>query len=147
MLQILEKMNRRKRSQVGLKFSITKILHSWMELLEVRLLLGSVKLNISTLIHRGLGHIQEDTAILALSISSRVTALHRTINLTRKCMQISIVGPLARIKTSYITKSCQYKITLAIVLLVTLKRIMMEEKCSLKVRVSTKLSILVPMRQ
>lgn len=117
-----------------------------MESLEVQLLVGSVKLNTSTSIHRGLVHIHEENAMLALSTSSKVIALHRTLNLTRKCMQISTEGLLAPTITSYITKSFKYLIPLAIELLVTLKRIVMREKCSLKVRVSTRLLILAPMR-
>jgi hypothetical protein len=85
--------------------------------------------------------------MLALSILLKVIALYRTLNLTRKCTQISTEGLLALTTTSYITKSFKYLIPLPIVLRVTLKRIAMGEKCSLKARVSTRLLILVPMRQ
>jgi hypothetical protein len=109
-------------------------------------LLGSGKLNISTLTHLGLGRTLVEIAIPALSTSSKVIARHRTINLTRKCMQISTEGLLALTITSCITKSFRYKIPPVIELPATLKRIVMAEKCSLKVRASTKLLILTLMR-
>ena len=109
-------------------------------------MLGSGKLNISTLIHLGLGRTLVEIAIPALSTSSKVIALHRTINLTRKCMQISTEGQLAPTTTSCITKSFRYKIPLVIEPPETLKRIAMAEKCLLKVRVSTKLLTLTLMR-
>jgi hypothetical protein len=112
---------------------------------EVQLLLASVKLNTLTLIPRGLAPTPVATVTLALSISSRVTARHRTISLTRKCMQISTEGPLALTITSYITKS--FKTPQVIVPRVTLRRIVTVERCSLKVRECTRLSTLVPMRQ
>jgi hypothetical protein len=87
-----------------------------------------------------------ETAIPALSTSSKVIALHRTINLTRKCMQISTEGQLALTITSYTIKSFRYKIPLVIEHPVTLKRIVMAEKCSLKVRAYTKLLTLTLMR-